>query len=947
MGCVKYRVALLSMFLFLSACKSGIDHTLLETPEGVISKVSGKDEHDYSPYALAYYRAVTDRLMPPQPISIMNNKLKELFSIIEGQKIPCSLDEIVLNDVELLIKKLDATYIRDVPYRLSMIEAMTKALSADNLSERISEKLKICPSNDEYNFQELAKKWEKTLRSRLMLEVQHVRSAVLSPIGHHADKMLIPSIRARASVYSRTDAQISARHIKTLIEFLKHARECHEIELSVLEAFELAIKGLKKELEDLLSWPATEIADRNALSTAHQILMPLADALDVDHIPNLRVLYDALVVLNVVENEYLKELLEPLLWHEDSLYFEKTDAAELIKERLEDGKKFITFAIPEGQDADIFSEYLSLLHYDVFTLDLEKLRQNAHGLRLSSVQFIEWAQHIIAKNTKNNSNSLVFLKGIGALNYDTFLNDNEMKLDAMAHNFDKLVDTFSQHTIIAPISHEHEFLFIRSNAARSTKLMLPPLNLELSDKIIDYMVADKNRRELDGVHWSKRPYAIMAKIARSFGEKEYYLSRLISMSAQFDQQKIDQNIHDKKEEETLALLIAHNALKIEKKKIMNSRILRLSSAPIEWRLVHSREKLLAKKVSFDKSELARQIEEIFRAERERARFRAEAIRITNEMSRRAYEDQRIILEDARRFNEQQRGTNEQNRIAAENQRIAVENLRVADENQRSLNEQQRSQSETARHLQEQARQGAENMRLANEQVRLASEQLREQAEHARHNREVLRINLENARIANENFRAAGENQRQLAEQLRAHSEGLRNNSEIGRNNNEGVRHNREQARLVSEANRVLQENIRIQNEQARVNAELLRVQAEAQRAIAEAALRALLDNAEDLLQWQHNMEQAIQALRNNIDLLNNNLAQAFVQITRIRNRVGVIETQVNTVNRQDLPRIRELSEQLVVVVNQMMRETFMLQPVFNEHKQNQWRLQLLDALSRL
>ncbi|OPZ24171.1 MAG: hypothetical protein BWZ03_00281 [bacterium ADurb.BinA186] len=770
MGCAKYRVVIFSVFIFLSSCRSGVDHTLLETPEGVFSKVSGKNENEYSPYALAYYRAINDRLAPAQPIFLLNKKLKEIFEAIEGQKALCSLDESVLNEMAHIIEKLETTSGFDLPSHLFLIETLTAVLEANKIFEHINENLRICSAGGS-DFVVLANKWEKALRSRLMLEIHHIRCAVLSPIGYYADKMHISSIRARSSTYSGTDARISARHIKTLIEFLSKAHECHEVDINFLEGLGIAIKGLKKELEDLFTWPATEIADQNKLSKAHQILMPIAGLLYEEHFPNLHILHDALVALNIPENEYLSKIPEPLFFHEDSLYFEKSDSVELIQEQLEDGKKFITFTFPEEQDASIFAEYFALLNYEVFSLDLEKLRKNAHALRLNSVQFIEWAERIIDKHTKKYPHAIVFLTGIGALNYDTFIHDKSSRLDAMAHNFDLLVNKCSKHTIIAPLTRQHEFLYRKSHAAHSTRILLSPLNLELSDKIIDYMIEDRNRREEEGFSSRKHPYVIMAKIARSFGEEEYYLSRLMFLSAQFDQHRVEQKIFDKDGENKLAIRIAKDALQIKQKKINGSRVLRLGSAPIEWRLLHSKEELLHKKISFSKSELSRQIEEIFRTQRERDRLRAERVRVKNELDRQKHENQRIILENAR------------------------------------------------------------------------------------------------------------------------------------------------------------------------LDAEALRVQAEEQRVLAEAAMRVLLGNYQDLQRWQQNVSGVIQTLQNHMVISNTNLANAF-------SRVVALEHQVNLVQSGQIQRIKNLSEKIVEVVNEMLEETFFLQSVFNQGRQSRWT-ELLNDLVEL
>jgi hypothetical protein len=417
-------------------------------------------------------QAVKEPFVPHEETIKRDEEILDILNVIEKQtSAPRSLGSI--NTIKSALSNIKSKEESDdLKKHLEIVSELTELIKPHNAGGTLVINVRAEGSEGK----EIAEKFDKALKMRLMQELLYVSSAVLKPLGEAADKSFAASLAMLSKMPKDSPDLAIAERIKPLIEFLKTASDPSEIDASIIFSYKSSLP-MVLELTDAIK-ELSLVEEKTAIINNLQPLI-------ADKVAQLNILENAFIGLNPALNTYLKDILVPSsLGYKVSSEANKNPLGQ-VEEEIKKAVKTISFALPNDSELAVYSDYLSLVGNNVFTLDLLKLSLSAKATQLIAKDFVKWADLIINDDIAKNSvqRPVVLLTGVSALDYDTNLDETSRK-KAQAANFTLLAELVKEVTLLAPLELKDQSLFANSVAAKKSQIIIDPLNLELAEKII-------------------------------------------------------------------------------------------------------------------------------------------------------------------------------------------------------------------------------------------------------------------------------------------------------------------------------------------------------------------------------------------------------------------------------------------------------------------------------
>ncbi len=501
--------------LMLFACQSGIEVNDLVTPFGVVEAVlpAPGPGGGGSPFAQALNNAKKVAYDPHADMNRLNSEINKQLDAAKG----VLGSDILVNPVKTIMGNItNFEKSAAIDEHVKIIEEISNALSAGG-ARTLIDALKLKPINGPT----VAKKIEELVNERLYAEIQHVGKYFVEKIIASSRTMYASSISAIDASQDGSDARVDAEIINEYIKILMNIGD-EPLNLRVVDQIASLIEKLPVLGLGISTSTKARLTNAIKYKNAGVAIKNYGDVLVTEVLEGLKAIKAALITLNGAGETSIPAPVGTL--ELDKLYIFPPD---VIEEQLKKTPNLAVIKMLEDDEWPIIADYFAMKGEKVFRLDLLELSRHARGLALSSGEFINWILSIVNKLGASGQKPMVFFSGLGALNYDASINDNVGQKVAMAKNLDALLAGVNYAIAIIHVVPSNDFIFSYSKNALASRAVMPPLNLEVAEKILGEYIKATNPAVVDppGVE----PLLNIAKISRALDSDNFSLSKLMRL----------------------------------------------------------------------------------------------------------------------------------------------------------------------------------------------------------------------------------------------------------------------------------------------------------------------------------------------------------------------------------------------------------------------------------
>lgn len=573
-----FLVSLAFYILLFSSCHHGIDFAKLITPDGVVIAKSAANKHKFSLFSSALYQTING---PAQKSETEEENSLVLKSLASLEKTHIATADIVnFDEIQQIFTETDADMLA-LPQAIRRIEKISYMLTKGPVRDLLKN-----TESFPKEVQVISSQTEQHLRTRLWQEVLRVRAFILKIFSETANKSLGHTIVAFQSTIAESETRLAIDRLRNLLEFLKTAPECMDLDVSLIFWYHEAAIAARKIVANLKDASLDHQIYPGDFAHAHESLEKLFSDSEIQQaIEDLFTIQKAATILSSSADPTAQdEMIELLPFGGVDTSSKAQFPVQILSDRISRGARKFSVEISLQEDAQLYAEYFALEGRQAFIFDLLPLQKQAHALHLSAEDFVDWAAKIIDGLAKSQRLSYVVIANLPALFYDPSLTDAHLAKKAMAANYERLLSRVNKVVLIAPITVDHHFLFGESEAAIKTHVAIDPLNLKLAENFLKNIVLEK-MQSYPYVSSDFIPHLAMAKIYRALKPDSFHVETLIANSRLlFEQLSVREEISIK-EQQDLALKIVENQLMTTIKDMEKNRILRHSSLAIEDKLL--------------------------------------------------------------------------------------------------------------------------------------------------------------------------------------------------------------------------------------------------------------------------------------------------------------------------------------------------------------------------
>lgn len=537
----------------------------LTTPDGVVADMNEITPSQFLPISQALFAAKKNQpFVPRVELAVVDEQLRESLdsaqSILGATSTEPATLKAILSSIRL---REDKDKVGD---HIINITELTKSLEPNAAGQKLVTALNATTPD-------LSKKIDKALRTRLIMEMNLTEcSGLYKPLANAARALSDSAQQALDASFRGTPEHNRAELMKDALNFLESLDDCPPF------SAQLATQ-IDKSLSDIIASAGVMKAATITTDTAYQ---DAATAIETKMKAEKMAVGGALThlrkgirVLDLAKNPWLRQVLIPEAYDGPDLKPYYQFPTDLVEGAFVKNTAPLVLSLPSDAEVRVYEQFLALKGDTVRTLDLIKLSESAHALRLTAGQFIDWIHEILTKMAASGKNPWVFVRGIGALDYEPY-SDAAARKHAMALNVERMLKNVAGVKLVVPVTKEHNFIFTESATALAARRVQVPLNLLVADAIVKGLITFMLPLP------STAPLMAMAKALRALDPESFFLSSLMGVLHDYEQEVTTRTPID---ETHVALSIAAQHLAMKPNRIEESRALAYTPDAIEAMLL--------------------------------------------------------------------------------------------------------------------------------------------------------------------------------------------------------------------------------------------------------------------------------------------------------------------------------------------------------------------------
>lgn len=552
--------------LLMSGCFNELRTEHLQIPPGAVTDISAKNSEDYAAFSHALKRAHDQKNPPSREVEVARKNSEALLEAVKTSAVSHGAATADIASLETGLhtaKGLDSS--EDLADRVMVIAELQGLLRTKGPMATIRQAVAATSAD-----KALWTTFEENFHKRLLLEILQIRELVMGAVRRETASRLpeVMDLQEAANVNTATEKLIASLH--GFLTALNKASDQGDITTKSARYIHLLLKKTQSSIDILAATASDGKKDVARFNSAFAKLDSFSKTALTTLISQFATLAGALLTLNPSQNPHLQDVVEPLAVGAANDIHQKKTAVQQIEDQLSGPGRPLVISLPDEREMPFIEEYLSLKNFKVITVDLEVMAKYAHALSLDHETFIAW---VVATINKLDQSRLVFLHGLGGLNFDRTINDETSQKAAAANNLLSLLNLCADRRVLVPITKAHQLLFGNVDFSRQQLIELAPYHLSWAQKIIEAAVDRLNARGDVGERMQAEQLISLAKISRALKPALFFVFTMDGIFKQLKGKKQDRQ----------AVLEAASIL-FDPERVNNSGVLTLSPALVEKKL---------------------------------------------------------------------------------------------------------------------------------------------------------------------------------------------------------------------------------------------------------------------------------------------------------------------------------------------------------------------------